>query len=78
MTEREVLKISAVDEVLEFDEQNVTLSIGETCLTIGGTDLSVSSLSLESGEVTICGKIDCLLYQDAVKRKKGFSRFFGA
>ena len=78
MTERDFLKITSVDEVISFDENGVSLSLGDTCLNIGGSDLSVSSLSLENGEITIRGKIDAIIYQDDARRRKGLARFFGA
>lgn len=78
MSDRRVLKVTCVTEVLNFDEMTVSMSIGETILNISGTDLSVSSLSLEDGEVTVCGMIDAIVYLDGTKRKKGISRFFGA
>ena len=76
--DREVLKITSVSEVLNFDETTVSMSVGESVLTISGDSLSVSSLSLENGEVTVCGKIDAIVYLDGTKRKKGIGRFFGA
>ena len=76
--DREVLKITAVSEVLNFDETTVSMSVGDSVLTISGDGLSVSSLSLENGEVTVCGRIDAIVYLDGAKRKKGFGRLFGA
>ena len=79
LTDRRVLKITAVQEVLSFDETNVTRSLGDTVLSVGGADLSVSSLSLENGEITVCGCVETILYLDDSKpRKKGLGRFFGA
>ena len=78
LQDREVLKITAVSEVLNFDETTVSMSVGDSVLTISGDGLSVSSLSLENGEVTVCGRIDAIVYLDGAKRKKGFGRFFGA
>lgn len=75
---REVLKITAVNEVLSFDEATVSMSVGDSVLTISGSSLSVSSLSLENGDVTVCGMIDAIVYLDGAKRKKGIGRFFGA
>lgn len=77
MTERDYLKITSVDEVVSFDETGVCVSLGDTCMLIGGNDLSVSSLSLENGEITIRGKIDSIVYQEDTKQRKGLGRFFG-
>ena len=77
--DRRILKITSVTEVLSFDECNVSMSVGETILNVSGSDLSVSSLSLENGEVTVCGSVDAIVYLDDTKsRKKGWSRLFGA
>ncbi len=76
--DRSVLKVTAVSEVLSFDESAVSMSVGEAVLTVSGDSLSVSSLSLENGEVTVCGRIDAIVYLDGAKRKKGIGRFFGS
>lgn len=78
MTERDYLKVSAVDEVVSFDENSVCLSLSDSFLEVCGSGLSVSSLSLEQGEITVRGRIDSLRYRDDLKRKKGIGRFFGA
>lgn len=81
LSDRKVLKITAVTEVLTFDETTVSMAIGDTVLNISGNELSVSSLSLENGEVTVCGSVDAIVYLDGAKtgsRKKGLGRFFGA
>jgi len=77
LSDRKVIKITAVSEVLSFDETAVSMSVGESVLNISGSDLSVSSLSLENGEVTVCGMIDAVVYLDNTKRKKGIGRFLG-
>jgi len=77
LSDRKVIKITAVSEVLSFDETAVSMSVGESVLNISGSDLSVSSLSLENGEVTVCGMIDAVVYIDNTKRKKGIGRFLG-
>lgn len=71
---RSALNITAVDEVVSFDEGLVTLSVGETVVNISGEELSIKNLSLENGEVTVNGKIGAIVYFDGSSRKK---RFFG-
>lgn len=78
MTDRSFLMINAVDEVISFDEVQVCLSVDGACLTVVGSGLSVSSLSLENGEISIRGRIDQLVYQDEPRRRKGIGRLFGA
>ena len=48
LTERSLLTVTAVSEVLGFDEGLVTLDVGDTLLTVSGSDLSVTKLSLET------------------------------
>lgn len=77
MSDRKVVKITAVSEVLSFDEMTVSMAVEDCILTVSGKELSVSSLSLENGEVTVCGIVDAIVYLDGNKRKKGFGRFLG-
>ncbi len=78
LCDRRVLKVTAVSEVLAFDEDGVSMSVGDLLLTISGSGLSVSNLSLENGEVTVCGIIDAVVYlEDGKKSKKGLGRLFG-
>ena len=77
--DRRVLKITSVSDVLSFDETNVSMSVGELILNVSGSELSVSSLSLENGEVTVCGLVEAIVYlEDGKSRKKGWGRLFGA
>ena len=71
---RSNLNITAVDDVVSFDEGLVTLSVGETVVNISGEDLTIKNLSLENGEVTVNGKIGAIVYFDGAQRKR---RFFG-
>ena len=61
---RKKLSLSGVTDVDRFDENTVVLytSMGE--LTVRGSDLHVSDLSVTSGEMNIEGDIDSLVYGD--------------
>ncbi len=72
---RTTLTVTAVDDVISFDETAVTLAIGEATLDISGEDLSVKNLSLETGDVTIDGKINAVIYFDGPQRKKKIGLF---
>lgn len=72
---RALLNVTAVEEVLSFDESSVSLSLGETVLNISGEGLSVKNLSLENGEITVIGKIDAVVYFEDSPRKKRFGLF---
>lgn len=43
LTDRALLTVTAVDEVLSFDETLVNLDIGGTMLSVSGKELSVTS-----------------------------------
>ncbi|MBQ3230009.1 MAG: sporulation protein YabP [Clostridia bacterium] len=72
---RALLNVTAVEEVVSFDEGLVSLSLGETVLNISGEGLSVKNLSLENGEITVIGKIDAVVYFEDTPRKKRFGLF---
>lgn len=72
---RNSLNITAVDDVLSFDETLVSLSVGESVLNISGEGLSIKNLSLENGDVTVNGNISAIVYFDGSPRKKRFSIF---
>ncbi len=71
---RNKLSITAVDEVISFDEDNVSLAVGENVLTISGEGLLVKNLSIDCGEVVVEGSITAMVYFDNAPRKK---RLFG-
>lgn len=73
---RSKLEITAVDDVVSFDETMISLSVGESTLNISGEELSIKNLSLENGEIAVEGNIGAIVYFDEPlrKRKKLFSR----
>ena len=72
---RSKLDISAVDDVISFDEGLVSLAVGENILNISGEGLTIKNLSLENGELTVNGNITAMVYFDDTPRKK--RRLFG-
>jgi sporulation protein YabP len=56
------MSISGVTDVDRFDEDiiHIYTSLGE--LTVKGSDLHVSDLSTETGEMNIEGQIDAVVY----------------
>lgn len=71
---RNFLKITAVDEVLSFDEGLISLSVGGQILNISGENLSVQNLSIDCGEVSVNGEINAMVYFDNAPKKR-FSLF---
>lgn len=59
---REQGRVSGVQDVVSFDENQIILDTDMGLLTIKGKNLHVSRLSLEKGEVDLDGTVDSLLY----------------
>jgi sporulation protein YabP len=80
LTNRGALSINGVVDVISFDLNEVLLETEAGMLTIKGQDLHVNRLTLEKGEVEICGTIDSLLYSEVSgygqKAESFFARLF--
>ena len=74
MLDRSSLNISGITQVVRFDEDNVCLLGGAWMLQIHGSDLKMSALSLESGQVALTGQIDALIYEQARPLRAGRRR----
>ncbi len=70
---RNILNVTAVDDVISFDETLVSLSVGENLLNISGEDLTIKNLSLENGDISVNGNIQAIVYFDDAPKKKRFS-----
>lgn len=69
---RKELTVSAVKSITSYDEYNVVLETEMGTLQIGGEGISVSELSIQSGEVQISGMIEYLQYSNKSERKHSF------
>lgn len=70
--DRATLLMSAVSEVLSFDEHFVTVMTPLGKVEIEGRDLKIVNMSAESGDLTVLGAIDGVYY--AAAPKKGLLR----
>lgn len=77
---RKTCNISGVSDVLSFDLGEVLLETDQGMLMIKGSDLHVSRLTLEKGEVDVDGRIDSLTYSEnagySAKAESLLSRLF--
>ena len=64
LVNREVCAINGVSDMLSFDVGEVLLETEQGMLMIRGSELHVSRLTLEKGEVDIDGRIDSLTYSE--------------
>ncbi len=61
---RKKLTLSGIEDVDCFDEESITLFTDSCSLTIKGSGLHINKLSVETGDVSIEGQIDSLVYSD--------------
>ena len=76
LTNRGALSINGVVDVISFDLNEVLLETEAGMLTIKGQDLHVNRLTLEKGEVEICGNIGSLLYSEVSSYSQKAESFF--
>ena len=62
--------ITGIREVISFDEKEILLHTEEGKLSVKGEALHVKHLDLESGEISLAGKIDSLAYLGSNNDKK--------
>jgi sporulation protein YabP len=73
---RERLLISGVSDVESFDESGVVCKTAQGTLLVRGSALRVDKLSLEGGELSVEGKVDSLVYEDAAPSGGLWARLF--
>lgn len=61
---REKLVVSGVEDVDSFDEQTVIAYTAAGELSIKGERLHINKLSIETGELTLDGKVDSMTYSE--------------
>jgi sporulation protein YabP len=76
LSDRSVLTVSGIDDLLNFDESGVVFDLGSSTLTITGSGLCVTKLSLETGEAAVKGTVDAIVYSDGQMKKTLLSRIF--
>ena len=74
--DRRSLSVSGVRDVDSFDEETVILytDLGE--LTIKGIGLHINRLNIETGDVSLEGKIDALSYTEPRSKGGLFGKLF--
>lgn len=76
MQNRSVANLTGVREVVSFDDKQVVMDTDLGLLTLKGKELRVNRLTVEKGEVDVCGSIDSLAYSsNEGYRKEGQSLF---
>lgn len=81
ITERRLLSLSGVEDVVNFDDASITMKTDLGTLSIDGNDLHILKLNLDGGEIAIEGTINGLYYLSEAdthpsKGEGRFRRFF--
>ena len=72
MEDRQTLSVTGVLDVDSFDEENIIVDTSQGELTINGTELHITRLSVETGELNVTGQILGLNYNDTHPKQGGF------
>ena len=63
--------VTGVNAVISFDPNEVLLETEQGMLLVKGTDLNVTKLTLDKGEVEVDGRVDSFTYSDLKPGLKG-------
>ena len=72
VSERRLLSVSGVQDVDSFDETTVILYTEQGELTVKGTGLHINRLNIETGDLTMEGHVESLVYTEVHTRSGGF------
>lgn len=75
LEDRSRLELTGVTDVDRFDEQEIALFTQQGELTVRGSGLHISEMSVDRGKLSVEGEVTALIYGDK-DRKKRLS-FFG-
>lgn len=77
VSNRKVVMITGVNDVLSFDAGEILLDTIDGILMIRGSELHVSRLTLDKGEVDVDGKVDSMTYSEGKGLNKSGEKLFG-
>jgi sporulation protein YabP len=70
---RRSCQLTGITDVISFDEQEVVLDTEMGSMILTGEQLHVTGLSLETGEVSLEGRVDGIRYMEGSVKKTGES-----
>lgn len=77
MKNRNFVQMTGVTDVVSFDAGEIILETEAGMLMIKGSELHMSHLTLEKGEVNVDGTVDSLTYSDSHRASKQAQKFMG-
>ena len=72
LEDRRAMTATGITRIVSYDEYSATLETQQGSLVVGGRELQVSELSIQTGEVKIAGKIESIQYADLKESPAGF------
>ncbi len=72
LSERHSLAVSGVKDVDSFDDNTVIVYTEQGELTVKGSNLHITRLNIETGDLTVEGKVDSLTYAELHTHGGGF------
>lgn len=63
MVNRKSIDLTGVNNVINFDDEEIILDTMMGCLEIGGEELHITMLNLDNGKVSIQGSISHMAYK---------------
>lgn len=70
------LSVGGVEEVLDYDDKHMRLSLGERTLLIEGQGLKIDALDVDSGTMKVRGVVDCFRYGGSAGGKSLLKKLF--
>lgn len=64
---RAKIRITGVVDVDNFDDYNISIKTDDGFMVVGGEELKIIKLDVESGELLIEGKFNSLFYNETIK-----------
>lgn len=77
LTNRSSLSLTGISDVDAFNEQEIVTICDTGELVIRGEQLHIEELSIESGLMTVSGKISSLTYNEKFTKSSVLKRLFG-
>ena len=71
LSNRKILSLTGISDVISFDETLVTLSCSQSIISIEGEGMRVLRMDVDLGDLAIEGKINAISYIDKRTRKSG-------
>ena len=71
LVNRKSLTLTGISDVISFDETLVNLSCADAVMSVEGEGMRVVRMDVDSGELTLEGKINAVSYVDRRPHKSG-------